>query len=203
MVAFLIPGNTAFDTYDALLAAVHSRLDRDDLAADFQTFIGLTEAMVQREIALSDFEATATVSIIGGTGALPADIRTLRRVVVEEIVLEQTPIPDVASVGYRIEAGQLLITPIPETDTTAALLYTARFSPLTKASPTNSLLDTHPDLYFYGCLAHACDHIDEKALASNYMSLFLGTLSQVGGYTNARKWGTAPRPIFPEMTVCR
>lgn len=203
MVAFLIPGNTAFDNYDALLAAVHSRLDRDDLATDFQTFIGLTEAVVQREIALTDFEAETTVAITSGVGTIPTDLRILRRVVVEEVVLEQAPIPNVDAVGYRIEAGQLLITPVPDPDTTATLLYTARFTPLTKANPTNSLLDTHPDLYFYGCLAHACDHIDSPAQANTYMTLFLGTLSQVSGYTNARKWGTAPRPRLPEMTVCR
>ena len=201
MVAFLIPGNTAFDTWDALLAAVHSRLDRDDLSADFQTFVGLTEAMIQREIALTDFEASTSVAITSGTGALPTDLRILRRVILDECELAQLPVSVVDGIGYRIEAGQILITPIPDPDTTATLLYTARFSPLTHANRTNALLDTHPDLYFYGCLAHACDHIDDQALASSYMNLFLATLSQVGGYTSARKWGTAPRPRLPEHTV--
>jgi len=201
MVAILIPANIAFDNYDGLLAAVHSHLDRDDLAADFPTFVGLAEAMMQRELALNDFETSATVSIIDGVGALPGNFRTIRKVEVDGIPLAQFGVSELAEPGYRIETGLIHVTPAPIDETTATILYVARFSSLSESNPTNSLLDEHPDIYFYGCLSFAEAHLGHPLAAQQYMAMFMATIGQVSAYTNARKWATSPRPRLPEMRV--
>ncbi len=63
----------------------------------------------------------------------------------------------------------------------------SRFEPLTQLSQNNSLLDTHPDLYFYGCLAQACDHIEDSAGVAKYGAMFGSVLGQVAAYVRTRQ----------------
>jgi hypothetical protein len=102
----------------------------------------------------------------GGSGALPADFLSQRRVTwpgstkVELEYVEpsflQAAFPDNASgmpQVYTIEASTIIVRPVDNTSLT--LLYFAKIAALSSGAPNNWLLTAHPDVYLFGSMVEA------------------------------------------------
>lgn len=159
-VAFDVPANLAFDSYDALIAAINDWLDRSDLTGAAPSMIALCEARLRRELQGLDIEASAPVTVTDGAGPLPADCDFIRLVTYNGQPLDECS-PEVARqfpagtvpVAYSLEAGRLRVW--PQWSGTVDLLYQSKLVPLSAANASNTILLGHPDLYFFGSLMFA------------------------------------------------
>jgi hypothetical protein len=171
MPAFDVPANLAFDSYEALVDAINDWLDRSDLTGTAQQMIALCEARLRRELTPMFAEVSASVICTAGFGSLPADCSRVIRVIADDRALPQfgvAPATQVASgpfaKGYTLEAGGIRVW--PATNATLMVLYQPKLVSLSDAAPNNELLDSHPDVYFFGSLMFAEGYLanDNRAL---------------------------------------
>lgn len=203
MPAFVVPANYAFETYDDLVAAINDWLDRSDLTGVAGQMIALAEARIRRGVAGYFDEAATSIACTAGVGTLPADFGMARSVVYNGRVLPQysfsvgSGIPE-GSIpqAWSIEAGNLHLW--PETSATVTLLYQPSLVALTETTQTNSILDRHPDLYFYGSLMFANGYLANDERAGTFKSLFDEALAEVREYLNRQRFGA---PLVPRLSV--
>lgn len=143
-------------TYTELKTNIAAWLHRTDLTDKIGTFIDLAEAVLFRELSVSDIETTATGTTSGATIAIPADMGTLSKITIthagREITLDHaTPNDALISGGvptrYQLQNGAITLSPVPGDGYPYTLYYTPNLSPLSDSNTTNWLLQKAPDLY--------------------------------------------------------
>lgn len=184
MPAFSVPANLAFDSYTDLVAAISDWLNRSDLTGSAQSMIALAEARMRRELVPHFSEVSTSVTSVDGVAALPADYGTLNRVTYSSTALPQvSPAAALGTgsgtvpVAYTLEAGGLRLW--PSGDYTVTLLYQPLLPQLSEANPTNTLLDNHPDLYFYGAMLFAEGYVANDTRAGLFKGLWDEALAEV------------------------
>jgi hypothetical protein len=153
-------------TFSELQTAMGSWLGHGLFTANLPDFIALFEAVANRRLRTRYQETTVAVTMSGGSGALPADFLSQRRVTwpgavkvdleyVEPSYLQAAFPVDAAGTPqvYTIEASTILVRPVDNTSLT--LLYWAKIASLSSGAPTNWLLTSHPDLYLFGSMVEA------------------------------------------------
>lgn len=201
MTAFAVSANYAFDSYSALVAAINDWLDRDDLDGSALTMIALAESQMRRELCPLFPETTASVTVTDGTGALPADLNTLRTVVYSGSVLPQLA-PSLGNgiatgstpLAYSLEAEVLRLW--PSTDATVTALYEPSLPQLSEATPNNFLLDTMPDLYFYGAMMFAEGYLANDNRAALFKQLFEQALESAKRFFTRQRFAG---PLVPRV----
>ena len=158
----------ALDTYAKLPTSVFSRLNRDAVTADFEDALALTEAEVNRRLALNPvrpMHTRATASITSEFLAVPSGIIDVDSMDIDGApVLATTPqnmqslisteAPDAQPEYYAQIGSEFRFFPAPDTTYAINLTYWGRVPALTNAATSNWLLLAHPDVYFHGVLAH-------------------------------------------------
>jgi hypothetical protein len=104
-------------------------------------------------------------------------------------------------IAYARIGNVLKLAPPPDAGITLEMIYSARFTPLTETSVSNWIIEEHPDLYFYGALAQACDYIQDTANSGKYGSLLAGMTDELIQVRNQDKWGSRLRVPSPVMQV--
>lgn len=181
----------AIGTYAELQTAVASFLHRDDLTSTIPDFIRLAEADLQVRAKLSEWDASATVAMTSGSGALPSDFGHAQSVILpEDWVLQHLPAAqyDAVAVGgdtgdpewFTIRGSTLQVFPLYTGDLT--LKYAARFTPLSTTATTNSLLTLFPDAYLNGSLAQAANWTQDDAALTKYSALFEASVRRIRTY---------------------
>lgn len=201
MTAFLVPANYAFDTYDELVAALNDWLDRADLTGVAGQMIALAEARIRRALAGYFDETTAVVVCTLGDGALPADYSIARAVVHDGKVLPQyaqvigNGVPDGSlPLAWSIEGGRFRLWPAVTANVT--LLYQPSLPALTGQTPTNDILDRHPDVYFFGAMMFAEGYVANDERALTFKSLFDEALAETKDYLTRQRFGG---PLVPRL----
>ena len=205
MPAISVPANLAFDSYDELVAGINDWLDRSDLTGVAQQMISLCESRLRRELVPAFAQTSASIITAStGLGALPSDFGTANRVISGRYTL-----PNIAGAGgvtvptdyttpyaYSIEQGQLRIW--PAVIATVTLLYQPLLPQLTAASPTNTLLSKHPDLYFFGALMFANGYVANDARAGTFKALWDEALMEAKAYFTRQHFSgeMTPRVAF-------
>ena len=150
--------------YDGLLKAIALWLERDDLADEIPYFVQLAEARFRRLLTNPELETEITVAA-GCPVTLPDDFEALRLLYPaggrrDRAFLQLSP--DVFQQGkhqnksvFTLMAGQLWISPLPETETAFSLVYRAALPSLSLNRQSNWLLASHPDIYLFGSLLQA------------------------------------------------
>jgi hypothetical protein len=171
----------ALDTYANLKTAILSFLNRTDLASSAGDFITLAEADLQRRCKLVEFEATGTVTITAGSGALPTDFAGLRSVYWDgDVDLPLTYVTPKefddwreATSGdgrvYTISGSAIRTAPMG--DGSVVLTYRAKFTALSDTNTSNALLANHPDVYLYGALKQAAVFVKDGSGITTYGGL--------------------------------
>lgn len=159
--------------YTELQDAVGRWLYRDDLATVIPDFITLAETRLNRDLMLRKQETMATGTLTDETIAIPADLSTLQRIVVEangkdnELVYrapQDTTLFSSSDVPrYFTEINQgYIVSPKPAGNYPYRVYYTANFPALSNAVATNWLLTNAPDLYLAAAVLHGWIYLQDE-----------------------------------------
>lgn len=198
--------NIRFQSLLGLKASISERLDRTFSEDDLTDFIYLAERELERVLTVPYREATAPLTISSQTTALPSGFKAVRRIVINadpQWTLEPAT-PDVltdnrnwASPGrpqaYAIIAGELWVSPVPDGSYGATIVFERKITALSEASPSNWLLERHPDAYFYGALVQAADFIEDTKKIDRYRAAFDLTVQQINDEGNRYRYSTPAR----------
>lgn len=211
VVALSVGSTTPISDHASLVSAVEDHLQRDDFGDRISRFIQLVEAYLKRELRTLDMETTVTLTAAASV-ALPSDLLSIRSLTVEGD--EALAIPDrtLRSVtpsrtaaefngfegppfAYTRVADTLLLSPPPpsgeeDDEINLTLLYLAKFTPLSAEAEANWILRDHPDVYFYGVLAHAFAWIPDPENASTFGGLFDGAVEGLKTSRAKDRWGS-------------
>ncbi len=133
--------------YASLQEATAKWLERDgssEFTDQVPLMVSLAEAWLRRQLVGYQREVTTTLSAnSSGTVALPSDFIAIRGVAFGNVPY-----------SYNISGSTLTIA--NGANRAFAVTYYERLPPLNDANPTNWLIETAPDVYFYACLAQGC-----------------------------------------------
>lgn len=157
---------TAFADYLDLRTAVIEQVARPDITDVFYRLTKLAEARFNREFRLRDQITSTTVSVSGGTAALPSDVQEIIGLYDPGTGCEYTqrPIQQVQGTNftfYAVDGSDIIAR-----DGDKTLQYYATIPTITDSmTDTNWLLTKYPEVYLYGVSVEAAKHIrDLEAL---------------------------------------
>jgi hypothetical protein len=175
----------AIADYSELLVAVGRYYGRDDLVANYPSFVKLAEAKLARHLRTADMEASPTVLTTDAAGsvALPVDYLETRMVVGSDgCKLKGVPFPELTPerLGgspdqFAIRRRTLYISPAAAT--TVTLHYYQDIPGLeAQANGQNWLLQMAPDIYLYAvCLEVAIWEKDTNKIGALSEALRIST----------------------------
>lgn len=184
--------------YASLLVDAGAYSGRDDIAYLFPRFVALAELKFNRVLRVADMEKTATLALVEGEGALPADFLEARQVLAPGVrVLRARPMAELAAfetsggapVGYAIIGNQVQVRPKGAAE--LELTYYARIPALTAASPSNWLIEKAPDVYLYGLIEEIAIWERDAAKASAAETLRRQAMGGLGLADERLRWGNA------------
>lgn len=203
-VAFTYIPPGSIGNYDDLVEKVALWMDREDLLARVPDFVALLEARLNRILRVPEME-TATILQAGTERTdLPLDFLQMRSLHVEGA--RDRPLRAMAPGGasetysgragcpiaYSVAGRSLVLAPPPEEAVALAMAYWQRIPSLSEITPTNWLLEQHPDIYLYGSLVQAEAYLanDERVgLWKSAHDEAIGELQQAG---QRARWGAGP-----------
>lgn len=150
---------TAFADYLDLRTAVIETVRDDSITDVFDRLTKMAESRLNREMRCRDQITTTTITVSGGTGALPADFQEMIGVYDSngyEYVAQPSQAVRVDNDSYyTIEGGNLVAD-----DREYTVQYYAALSTLTAGSTTsNWLLQKYPEVYLYSVAVEAAKHL--------------------------------------------
>ncbi|MCB0128691.1 MAG: hypothetical protein KDE58_40780 [Caldilineaceae bacterium] len=187
-------------TYTELLDEVLIWSHRTDLTARIPNFIALCEADMQVRCKLLEFEASASITVTAGVGALPTGFTGMRSIYWDgntdrplryitpaqmDAKRQETGDPN----WYTVSGSSLLISPAG--DGTVVINYRARFTPLSGASPTNVLLSNYPDAYLHGSLVQLHTYTKNSKARIEANELYEPAVQRIVTDNNQRKYAGA------------
>lgn len=203
-----------FQTLAGLKSSISARLDREFEDSDLNDFIYLAEREMERVLNVPYREAVTPVTIDAQAVNLPIDFKAVRRFALTgdpQTVLSPVSAAVLASgsdfqatgkpVVFCIIGGQLWVGPSPDGTYSAQLIYEQKISPLTESSPSNWVLNKHPDVYFYGALVQAADFIADPSRIALYRSAFDNAIDQVNAEGVRFRNSAAPARIRSATVV--
>jgi hypothetical protein len=188
----------AIDSYSALRTAIITWTHRQDLGAAIDDFIDLTENRLNRDLRVSQMEVRATAPADSEYLALPTDFLALRNIQlntspVRELVfvapaeMDRLADNDNTLVRYTIVGDEIQLN--ATSSYSLEISYYAKIPALDDTNTTNWVIDTHPDVYLYGCLAEAFSYIQNDEQAMKYMNLFMDGMEQIKRLDRDRRYG--------------
>ncbi|MGB7243553.1 MAG: hypothetical protein WBC93_15895 [Sulfitobacter sp.] len=149
----------AFTDYLDLRTAVLEAVGRTDISDVFDRLTLLAESRFNRELRCRDQITNTTITVSGGSGALPADYREMIGVYTPngcEYVEQPLQAAQATGNHYYAVSGSTIIA----TDQDYAAQYYASIPTLTTSLTTsNWLLQKYPEVYLHGVSAEAAKHI--------------------------------------------
>jgi len=194
-----------FQTLAGLKDSISSRLDRTFDDDDLTDFIYLAEREMERVLPVAARETSTTLAVTGQSAALPIDFKAVRHITVgtgaplslgAAAVVgneQRTGCP----VSYAIIAQQIWFAPVPTGTQSATLVYERKIPALTESSPSNWVLQSHPDAYFYGALVQASDFIEDPTKIGRYRTMFETVLGQI--VEESERYRNSGSPMQPTM----
>jgi hypothetical protein len=160
----------SISTYAELQTAVASYLARTDLTSEITDFIRLAEIRLRRDFRIRQMLTSTTLTCVSGTATvtIPSDFLE-----VKDFVVTGNPVrplnyesPSLFSrnsrsmdagkpLDYTVLATTFKLAPIPDSNYTLTLVYSAAPAFLSVSNTSNEFLVTCPDLLLYGALLEA------------------------------------------------
>lgn len=180
-------------TYAGLSTAAFRRLNRTADATVFNDCLELTEAEINRRLALQPVRPMHTVATSPVTTeywAAPSDILDVDSMAIgDDPILPTTP-QNIAAMFeeeetedqpkfYAQVGTQFRFYPPPDTSYTVTLTYWSKIPALTSLAASNWLSVAHPDVYYHGVLAHLHQEYFDEENAEKQAGLFDGALQKV------------------------
>ncbi len=180
-------------SYSDLKAEVAAWLRRSDLVFEIPNFITLAEAQMNRRLRVRPMVARLAQTWPSEYADLPDDFLAERDLTVsaggaDHRLTYLTPEQmdersEAAAPGrprfYAIYGGQLRLHPAPDTGYAGALVYLQALPALSDASPSNWLLQAHPDAYLYGALTQSAPYLRADDRLQTWGTLFTTILADI------------------------
>lgn len=156
--------------YSGLIQEIMDTLKDDTLEDRIPNFIARAEALFNRILYPLNDETTATITTTADsiTSALPDDFKRLRslykssdtKAILTQLSPDDLETKYISSSGALPEAFALTVDsiywgPIPDDAYAFTMLYVRGLVNLSQSNQTNWLIESHPDVYFFGTLMYA------------------------------------------------
>ena len=173
----------ALTTYSELKTEILNHLDRDDLDTDVDTLLDLCEARLARDIRVREMIKRCTTTVSEQYIGLPTgylEMKTMRLLTDPETYLGYLN-PDEMNRRRQTTSGKPLyytvheeieFDRVPDTTYTLEMIHFAKFTALSDANTTTTLLDRAPDLYLYGSLLAAEPFLDNDERIGTWKGLY-------------------------------
>ena len=149
-------------------------------------------------------ERTVTGSVTGEDTPLPTDYLAMRAIYAEGST--DRPLQGIAPsairqsydgstgtpVAYALVSGGLRLVPPPSDDLLITMDYWAQIENLSTTSPSNWLLEKHPDAYLYGVLFQAEAYLDNPTRASQWATLASAIIDRINKTSRNDRYGAGP-----------
>lgn len=203
-IALNIGSSSAIPDYSTLKQTVSDWLDRDDLDAKIPQFVQLAESHFNRILRAGSMETSTVITATAEDVALPSDWLGMRAIYVEgspDSPLSAIPPSALRQysdgtpgtpTAYSLVAGILRLIPPPDDTVYLKLDYFAKLVQLTDESPTNWLLQNHPDAYLYGTLWRAEAYLKNAQGAAEFKSLADEVVNEVNRAAENNRYGAGP-----------
>lgn len=179
----------ALSTYAELKASIADWLNRADLTTQIVDFIRMAEARFDRDLRCDEMDATASLSISGGSVAVPSGLLAVRSIRLTESpygklkyqppdVLDECDPTETEAPRIYTRVGSNFLT-WPATTATASIRYRKAITPLSNEAPSNWLLAAHPDLYLAAPLALAFGLIKDEQRMQFWETAAVSIIGQI------------------------
>jgi hypothetical protein len=198
---------------DTLIQRAQDYLDRDDLSTLIPAFIQMTEAMFNRELRTTQMERTVIGEATDEDTPLPSDYLAMRSIYEEGSPdrplrgIPPTAIREISDgtagtpVAYALVSGAIRLIPPPDSEYMLAMDYWASIEPLSVYTPSNWLLEQHPDAYLYGVLFNAEAYLDNATRAAQWKGLLDQVVQRINKTSRNDRYGAGPLVPSPAVQV--
>lgn len=209
----------ALNTYTTLQAAIASWANRSDLSSAIVDAIRLVEADLDLDKAIQD-EVRAEITLDSEEVALPAACREVKALYFDTATLRgpiavgpEQDLPDWKTVvglatgaptrASIVNNGTVLrLSPIPDQAYTARIKYLAYLTPLS-TSPSNWILERHPNIYLYGALVELMPFLKDDERMPLWESRFNRALSRLKDLIDRRRFSANTLSVGPKRPLDR
>lgn len=161
------------DSYDDLIAAVASWINRSDLNANVPDFVALAEDEIFKVYSARENEVTLTVDRttedpVTGTLPVPPDYRTMITFTADGVPLRRSQLSQVQAwqaaqegtfinppKSFARDFTDFVLYPFPDSGKVYELYYYGNLTRLSSSNQTNAILAKNGGLYLYGSLVEA------------------------------------------------
>jgi hypothetical protein len=183
--------------YSQLKSTVADWLNRGDLTAVIPAFINLAESRFNRDLRVRQMIQRAEATTDSGDNyvTLPGDwleARSVKASVNGQMVsLQYLTLEAVDRVQrdrayaggqaqyFTVIGNRLELIPTPPTGTDVEMLYYGKIPALSDQNTSNWLLETWPDMYLYGTLAHTAPYLKDDERLSVWAALYDRALDEI------------------------
>jgi hypothetical protein len=175
----------ALTNYNDLVSTVESYLARSDLTAVIPTFIQFAQERMSRNFRTSAMLTTASLTVTGGSTALPSDFLEMRDIYFDtnpatplryqtpdqfyrNLLTQTSGLP----LFYTIIDGQFKFAPTPNLSATANILYYAKPAYISPTVSTNIYLTNYADALLYATLGEAEPYLMNDSRIQTWASLY-------------------------------
>lgn len=196
-------GVTAGNLED-LTALVGYYINRSDLADRIPGFIEMAERRFNRTLVAPEREIDATVTVAAEV-PLPPDFHQLTSIWLNtdpRVPLEQVTPQELRAryssqttgrpAVFAISAGNFKFGPAPDSDYTLDFTYIRNIPLLGVNTPSNWLLESHPDIYLYGALVQAEAFLNNDERVPLWRAALDEALAELTDAGNRKRYSAAP-----------
>ena len=186
----------SFTTYAELQTTIAEYLARSDLTTQIPDFIRLAEVRLRRDLRIRQMLTSTSLTCTSGTATvtIPSDFLE-----VKDFVVTGNPVrplnyesPSLFSrnsrsmdagkpLDYTVLASTFKLAPIPDSNYTLSLVYSAAPPFLSTSNTSNTFLTVCPDLLLYGALIEAEPYLMNDARINTWGTMFdraMGSLTR-------------------------
>ena len=181
-------------TYAELQTSIAGYLARSDLTTQIPDFIRFAEVRLRRDLRIRQMLSSVTLTCVSGTATvtIPSDFLE-----VKDFVVTGNPVrplnyesPSLFSrnsrsmdagkpLDYTVLATTFKLAPIPDSNYTLSLVYSAAPAFLTTANTSNTFLVECPDLLLYASLLEAEPYLMNDARINTWGTMFDRAISSL------------------------
>ena len=197
--------------FNSLIAQVVDTLGSQITTAQATALLPFVEARLNRIIDHPSRELEAYATPVSAATTLPTDCwrgRDVARDDTADVSLRQMT-PDAARtlygldngqyVAYSIQGSSIKLWPIPTASSTDRVIirYQQTIPALSSSATTNWLINSYPDIYYYGLLVQSEAYITNDERVGMWKTAFDEALSELALDAKRRRYGASPLVAYP------
>jgi hypothetical protein len=196
-----------YANFIAWKAGVKDWLDADHLTdSQIESFLTLAQERMNRELNAWEMEATINDTAYFGAVALPADFNRIRQVSIEGVgtflastkgeIINLAAAGDDAERYFAIDAGQIILWPMPADGTDVTIDYYMKVHHVSDAEPLTIFTTSYPDLMLWASLVEGSNFIVEDERVQLFEARYQAALEASNQKPKRVKLGSTPLRRF-------